>query len=172
MDITLKDLVFNLTNSFNFSIWAKFFGFWCLNFEKNLEFNKKEIFDENFFLYFEEFDLCKSLIKINKKIYTSNKLKIHHLGFKSSLEENTENNFNSNNVREWHWMWSSFYFYKKNYNYVYAFYQMFGKFVRSFLRLLFYFITFQKNKREKYLYRFLGLYNAFLNQPSHFRGKK
>tara|TARA_B100000902_G_scaffold508_1_gene616 strand:+ start:32 stop:937 length:906 start_codon:yes stop_codon:yes gene_type:complete len=136
------------------------------------KFDDKEIFDKNFFLYFEEVDLCKSVIKKGENIYSSQNLKIHHLGFKSSLEKDKENKINSNNVREWHWMWSSFYFYKKNYNYSYAFYQMFGKFVKSFLRLFFYFITFQKNKREKYLYRFLGLYSAFLNQPSHFRGKK
>ena len=69
------------------------------------EFNKKEIFDENFFLYFEEFDLCKSLIKINKKIYTSNKLKIHHLGFKSSIGENPKENQKRINIRNWHYMW-------------------------------------------------------------------
>ena len=34
------------------------------------EFKDKEIFDKNFFLYFEEFDLCKTLIKSGKKIFT------------------------------------------------------------------------------------------------------
>ena len=63
-------------------------------------------------------------------------------------------------------------FYKKNYNYLYALYQMFGKFMKSLIKLFFYSVTFQKNKKEKYLYRFLGLYNSFLNHPSHFRGKK
>ena len=51
------------------------------------KFKKKEIFDQNFFLYFEEFDLCKSIIEEGKNVYTSSKLKIHHLGFKSSLGE-------------------------------------------------------------------------------------
>ena len=37
------------------------------------KFENKKIFDENFFLYFEEFDLCKSFIK-GEKIY-SKKLK-------------------------------------------------------------------------------------------------
>ena len=47
----------------------------------NLEkFSNKEIFDKNFFLYFEEFDLCRSLIKKGEKIFTATKLKIHHLG--------------------------------------------------------------------------------------------
>ena len=37
----------------------------------NLEkFNNKEIFDKNFFLYFEEVDLCKSVIDKGKYIYS------------------------------------------------------------------------------------------------------
>jgi N-acetylglucosaminyl-diphospho-decaprenol L-rhamnosyltransferase len=135
------------------------------------KFNDKEIFDKNFFLYFEEVDLCKSVIKKGENIFTSQKLKINHLGFKSSTEKNSDNNISLESVREWHWMWSSFYFYKKNYNYPYAFYQMFGKLIKSFIKLSFYYLTFQKNKKNKYLYRFLGLSNSYLNKPSHFRGK-
>ena len=33
------------------------------------KFIDKEIFDKNFFLYFEEVDLCKSIIKKNGKIF-------------------------------------------------------------------------------------------------------
>ena len=53
------------------------------------KFNTKNIFDQNFFLYFEEFDLCKSIIKAGKNIFTSNELKIHHLGFKSPVGDPT-----------------------------------------------------------------------------------
>jgi N-acetylglucosaminyl-diphospho-decaprenol L-rhamnosyltransferase len=136
------------------------------------KFDDKEIFDKNFFLYFEEIDLCKSVIKKNENIFTSQKLKIHHLGFQSSTEIESNNKINLNKVREWHWMWSSFYFYKKNYSYLYAFYQMFGKLLKSLIKFSFYSITFQKNKKNKYLYRFLGLVNSFLNKPSHFREDK
>ncbi len=139
----------------------------------NLEkFSDKEIFDKKFFLYFEETDLCKSIIRKGEKIFTSQKLKVHHLGFKSSTQDSLNSEVNLNKVREWHWMWSSFYFYKKNFNYIYAFYKMFGKLIKSFIRLSFYSITFQKNKKDKYLYRFLGLYSSFLNQPSYFREKE
>ena len=88
-----------------------------LNLEK---FNDKEIFDKNFFLYFEEVDLCKSVIKKDGKIFTSKELKIHHLGFKSSTDINNNKENDLNKLREWHWMWSSFYFYKKNYSFIYA----------------------------------------------------
>ena len=135
------------------------------------KFDDKEIFDKNFFLYFEEIDLCKSVIKKGENIFSSQKLRIHHLGFRSSIDENASNKINLNKLREWHWMWSSFYFYKKNYNYLYAVNQMIGKLIKSLVKLLFYSKKFQKNKKEKYLYRFLGLYNSFLNYPSHFREK-
>ena len=65
-DITLKVLVFNLTNSFNFSIWAKFFGFWCLNFEKRGKFINCQIFD----------DISNKLLQIiNSKVFAKYKLK-------------------------------------------------------------------------------------------------
>ena len=136
------------------------------------KFNNKEIFDKNFFLYFEEIDLCKSIIKKGENIFTSQKLRIHHLGFKSSINDNSNNKANLNKIREWHWMWSSFYFYKKNYSYLYALYKMTGKLIKSFLRLFFYFITFQNNKKEKYLYRFLGIFNALIGRSSYFRDNK
>tara|TARA_X000001036_G_scaffold207432_1_gene195019 strand:- start:1846 stop:2754 length:909 start_codon:yes stop_codon:yes gene_type:complete len=135
------------------------------------KFKDRQVFDENFFLYFEEVDLCKSLINKGEKIYTSKKLKIHHLGFKSSFEDFSEEKTNLNILREWHWMWSSFYFYKKNYNYFFALQKMFGKFIKSLVKLLFYLITFQKIKMKKYFYRFLGILNSMIGRPSFFRLK-
>ena len=135
------------------------------------KFNDNEVFDKNFFLYFEEIDLCKSIIKKGENIYSSQKLKINHLGFKSSVDKKTSNKEVLNKVREWHWMWSSFYFYKKNFGYYYAFYKMFGKLIKSLIKLIFYSLVLKKNKRDKYLYRFLGIMNSLLGQPSFFRDK-
>ena len=134
------------------------------------KFNHKEIFDKKFFLYFEEFDLCLNLIKTGKIIYTSSKLKIHHLGFKSSLDKNTLNNSKIINVKDWHYMWSSFYFYKKNYSYLFAIKKLSGKFFRSLFKSIFYTLLFKKENREKYLSRFLGLLNSMLNRPPNYRG--
>ena len=133
------------------------------------KFKDNLIFDENFFLYFEEFDLCKSLKDKGEKVYSSKKLKIHHLGLKSSVDENSVNKKSINRLREWHWMWSSFYFYKKNYNYFYALNKIFGKFVKAFFKLIFYILIFNKNEKEKYKYRFLGILNGILCRPSSFR---
>ncbi len=132
-------------------------------------FENRVIFDEKFFLYFEEFDLCKSLSIKGENVFTSNNLKVKHLGFKSSFDENSSNKNSIYRLREWHWMWSTFYFYKKNFNYFYALRQVIGKFIKAFLKTIFYSITFNKREKEKYKYRFLGIYNAVLGKPSNFR---
>ena len=134
------------------------------------KFNNREIFDKNFFLYFEEFDLCKSIKKTNGKIYTSNKLKINHLGFKSSLNEDEIENLKTMNIKDWHFMWSSFYFYKKNYNFFYALFKLSGKLFKSFIKMIYFSVTFQKSNKNKYLYRFLGLLNSMIGNPSNYRG--
>jgi len=131
------------------------------------KFQTREIFDKKFFLYFEEIDLCKSIINKGENIFTSQKLKIHHLGFKSSIGENK---INLDELREWHWMWSSFYFYKKNYSYIFALIKLSGKFLRALCKIIFYSIIFKKNLKKKYLYRFLGLINSIMGRPSDFRG--
>ena len=141
----------------------------CSMLLNNKKFKSKKIFDENYFLYFEEFDLCKSLIDKGEKIFSSKKLKIHHLGFKSSLDNNSTYKNNINHMREWHWMWSSFYFYKKNFNYFLALRKTIGKLISSIFKIVFYSLTFNKIEKEKYKYRFLGMYNAILNKPSSFR---
>ena len=132
-------------------------------------FENRVIFDEKFFLYFEEFDLCKSLSIKGENVFTSNNFKVKHLGFKSSFDENSSNKNSIYRLREWHWMWSTFYFYKKNFNYFYALRQVIGKFIKAFLKTIFYSITFNKKEKEKYKYRFLGIYNAVLGKPSNFR---
>ena len=68
-------------------------------------------------------------------------------------------------------MWSSFYFYKKNYGYMNALLKMSGKFIKSFFKLIYFSITFQKQKKEKYAYRFLGIFNSMIGNPSSFRDK-
>ena len=133
------------------------------------KFDNKKIFDENFFLYFEEFDLCKSLKDKGEKIYSSKKLKIHHLGFKSSFDENSSFKKSINRIREWHWMWSSFYFYKKNFSYLYALRKILGKLFKSALKVIFYSLLLNQEEKEKYKYRFLGILNSILNRPSSFR---
>lgn len=139
-----------------------------LNF-KNLK--DKKIFDENFFLYYEEFDFCKSLSNQNKKVFLSKKLRIHHLGFKSSKLDIYNFNLEAEKLRNWHWMWSLFYFYKKNYNYIYAIYKTIDKLFKSFFKIVFYLLIFDKKNFYKYMFRLLGLLTSMLGIKSFYRGK-
>ena len=140
-----------------------------INFNK---FKDKNIFDKNYFLYFEEFDLCKSVISKGGSIYSSNDLKVYHLGFKGSFGANSKLKSEANKLRNWHWMWSYFYFYKKNYNYIYALYKISGKFFKSFLKAIFYTLSFNRLNRDKYLFRFLGLLFSIIGIKSSYRGRR
>ena len=81
--------------------------------QRNL-FKDKNIFDDNFFLFFEEFDLCKSVTNKGGFVYSSNELLVNHLHSKGSIGSNQNLRTVAIKVRNWHWMWSLFYFYEKN----------------------------------------------------------
>ena len=148
--------------------WIRGFSI-ILNMKK---FKNSNIFDKNYFLYLEEIDLCKSIKKKSGNVYYAKNLKVNHLGFKGSVGASNYEKQSADNLRNWHYMWSSFYFYKKNYNYFFAFKKMFGKFLRAFIKTIFFSLTFQKNKRDKYLYRFLGIFNSMIGFKSNFRVNK
>jgi len=135
------------------------------------EFKKKEIFDKNFFLYFEEFDLCKSVINNGGSVYTARNLKVHHLGFKSSLGKNLIEKKNALNVKDWHWMWSSFYFYKKHYGYFFALLKMSRKFLSALIKSIFYYLTKNSEKNKIYFSRLSGLTSSILMKKSWYRPK-
>ena len=136
------------------------------------KYEDKNIFDKNYFLYFEEFDLCKSTNENGGYVYTSSDLKVHHLGFKGSLGASKVLRIEANRLRDWHWMWSYFYFYKKNYNYFYALFKVSGKFCKSFLKIFFYTFLFNKTNKDKYLFRFLGLLSSIIGLKSNYRGNR
>jgi len=74
------------------------------------EFQDIGFFDENFFFYFEEIDLCRRLVNCHKKIYLVPSIKINHTG---SQSHNKAINNAMELSRNWHWMWSTFYYHKK-----------------------------------------------------------
>ena len=139
-----------------------------LNFKK---IKSKKIFDENFFLYFEEFDFCQKLKRKNEIVYLCKSLKIKHLGFKSSNLDVQEFKSDSEKLRNWHWMWSQFYYYKKNYGYFAALTRSVGKLLKSVFKIFIYQIIFDQQNKNKYIYRFLGLVNSMLGCKSYYRGK-
>jgi N-acetylglucosaminyl-diphospho-decaprenol L-rhamnosyltransferase len=130
------------------------------------KFSENIYFDENFFLYLENDDLCLRERKVNNKIYVAKKAKINHLGGKShSASHDKEIEFS----RNWHWMWSKFYFNKKHYGYLKAFLMSFPSLISSTIKLFYYFVTNNKLKKKIYIMRFLGLLNSILGKKSWYR---
>ena len=125
-------------------------------------------FDENFFIYLEEIDLCKRLKNKNKKIYLDKNVLIHHLGGSS---HNEIINYEMELSRNWHWMWSTFYFNKKHYGYFKALFSVGRKFFSSLIKLLFYSLIFNTYKKKIYLQRFSGLFNSIIGNKSWYRPK-
>ena len=136
------------------------------------KFKDKDIFDKNYFLYYEELDLCKSTNDKGGLVYSSSDLRVYHLGFKGSFGASNKLMNEASKLRDWHWMWSYFYFYRKNYNYLYAVIKTSGKFFKSFLKSIFYTLIFNKPNRDKYLFRFLGLLFSIVGLKSDYRGKR
>ena len=130
------------------------------------KFSDNIYFDENFFLYLENDDLCLRKKKENNKIYVSKKAKVQHLGARShSPIYEKEIEFS----RNWHWMWSKFYFNKKHYSYSKAILIGLPALINSMIKLFYYFITHNKFKKKVYTMRFLGLINSMFGKKSWYR---
>ena len=139
-----------------------------LNLKKLKKLNNFYFFDENFFLYLENEDLCKRLNKYDEDIYIVPKSKIHHLGgkavdpkYKKEIEY----------LRNWHWMWSKFYFNKKHYGYLIAVFKVFKSLISAKIKFFYYLITFNTFKRKIYQMRLLGLISSMIGKNSYYRPK-
>lgn len=93
--------------------------------------NFDKVFDENFFLFLEEIDLCKRIKDIGGKIYIACKAKVHHYSKKSSGDE-----FHIELCRNWHWMWSLYYYNFKHFGLLVAYKITLYKFISSLIKML------------------------------------
>ena len=126
----------------------------------------KDFFDENFFLYFEEIDLCKKVKKNKGKIYLDPKIIIKHNGA-SSVDKISNTELEKN--RNWHWMWSSFYFHKKHKGFLFALIIIFPKFISAIIKVIFFSIILNKKKRDIYQCRLSGIFNSITGKKSWYR---
>ena len=132
------------------------------------EFKDIGFFDEIFFFYFEEIDLCKRLIDKGKKIYLAPSIKINHTGGQSHSETVNEAMELS---RNWHWMWSTFIFHKKYKGFFISFLIIFPKLSSALLKVLLYSLLSKKEKKKIYYQRLSGLINAIMGKSSWYRPK-
>ncbi len=129
------------------------------------EFKEIGFFDESFFFYFEEIDLCKRLNNFGKKIYLIPEIKIDHGGGASHDESiNTEMELS----RNWHWMWSTFIFHKKYKGFFVSFLIVLPKLISAIIKVLIYTLIFNK-KKKIYYQRLSGLINAIIGKSSWYR---
>ena len=132
----------------------------------NIQKFNNTFFDENFFLYFEEIDLCKKVRMKKGKIILSKNIKINHEG-SGSVNKNNKNEFEKN--RNWHWMWSTFYYHKKYRGYVIATIIIFPKLVSSLIKTIFYQLIFNMEKKDIYFCRMSGILNSMMGKKSWYR---
>ena len=137
-----------------------------LNLKKLKKLNDFYFFDENFFLYLENEDLCLRLEKNDENIYIVPKSRIHHLGGKA-VDPKYKNEIEY--LRNWHWMWSKFYFNKKHYGYLIALFKVFKNLISAKIKFFYYLITFNTFKRKKYQMRLLGLMSSMIGKNSYYR---
>ena len=132
------------------------------------EFNEIGFFDENFFFYFEEIDLCKRLISNHKKIYLVSSIKINHTGGQSHSESINKAMELS---RNWHWMWSTFNYHKKHKGFFISFLIVLPKLGSAVFKVILYALLMNREKKEIYYHRYSGLINAIMGKSSWYRPK-
>ena len=132
----------------------------------NIQKFNNNFFDENFFLYFEEIDLCRQVKMKKGKIILSKNIVIKHEG-SGSVNKNNKNEFEKN--RNWHWMWSTFYYHKKYKGFPIALIIILPKFISSIIKIFFYQLTLNNRKRDIYFSRMSGILNSVLGRKSWYR---
>ena len=109
------------------------------------KFENQNYFDENFFLYLENTDLCLRQRKKKEKIFIIKNSKIKHLG-SYTTKQDLSNSLEY--LRNWHWMWSKFYFNKKHYGFLTAIIKTFHNLISAFLKFILYSILFNNHKKK------------------------
>ncbi len=126
------------------------------------KYHDNTFFDENFFLYLENDDLCLRTKQKGEKIFVITKSLIEHsggIGKSETIEQ----------LRNWHWMWSKFYFNKKHYGYLIALKNISLNFISALIKYFIYLIIMKKKKRKIYEMRIRGIFNSIMGKNSWFR---
>ena len=128
-------------------------------------FDDNIFFDEKFFMYLENVDLCLRAKKKGGKLYIITNSKVHHLGAKA-----VDNKYNEviELSRNWHWMWSKFYFNKKHRGIFVSSFSGLISLLGNLIKYSIYFLILNK-KRNIYRMRMLGIINALLGRESWYR---
>ena len=122
-------------------------------------------FDEKFFMYLENVDLCLRAMENNGKMFIVKNSKINHLGAKAVDDKYNDEIELS---RNWHWMWSKFYFNKKHRGIFVSTLLGLNSLLTNLLKYFIYTLIFNK-KKNIYKMRMLGIFNALMGRQSWYR---
>jgi len=130
------------------------------------KFEDQIYFDENFFLYLENTDLCLRQKNKKEKIFIIKSSEIQHMGsYTTKLDQSN----NLEYIRNWHWMWSKFYFNRKHHGFFIALLKTFNNLLSASLKYLLYSLIYNKHKRTINKMRILGLINSMIGKKSYLR---
>ena len=135
------------------------------------KFPEKIFFDENFFLYLENNDLCLRTINKKQNIYIIKNAFIDHTGGIGSSHSDKILENKIEYLRNWHWMWSKYYFNKKHYGTLKALSKIFFNFFSALFKLILFSIFLNAHKRKIYFMRISGIINSIVGKKSWFRLK-
>lgn len=121
----------------------------------------KILFDEKYFLYFEETDFFFNCLKKDLDVFFLPDVAILHSQGSSSVED-----IKIENLRTWHYSWSQFYFYKKNFGIYYAYSKCFPFFFKDIIMLIAYTLTFKGKLFKLRFYRISGFLNSLIGLRS------
>ena len=128
-------------------------------------FSDNIFFDEKFFMYLENVDLCLRARKNNGNLFIIKNSDIHHLGAQAVDDKYSEEIELS---RNWHWMWSKLYFNKKHRGLFITIFLGLGSLFVNFLKYIIFTLTLNK-KKNVYKMRMSGIFNALMGRQSWFR---
>ena len=128
---------------------------------------KEEIFfDEKFFMYLENNDLCKRVTNNGGSIFIVPNAKINHLAAKTvDIRFANEVEFS----RNWHWIWSKFYYNKKHFGNLKAIIVCLPNYLSAVIKFIFYLLINNKIKKKVYFNRASGFLNALMGKSSWYR---
>jgi len=122
-------------------------------------------FDKNFFLYFEDMDLCYRVKNKGLNIIILKTAKVLHLEQKSTKI----NNIKIQKIRAWHYGWGKVSFYKKNFNIIFFLKKTLLYFFLTFIKTILCLFFFKKKSTIYYFYQLLGMLTSFLGIRSFYR---
>jgi len=127
--------------------------------------SKIGFFDENFFLDFEEMDVCFRFRNKNFNIVIS----LDAFVISKPAQSVNANKNHLSRQRMWHYGWSSFYFYKKNYSFFYSLISNSNIFFINLIKMIYHFVLFDSNKFLNYFYYISGFVCSVLRVKSYLR---